>query len=320
MDKGTKVVPVRQSAGHVLAHDITEIRRGEFKGRAFKKGHVVTEQDIEHLERLGKEHLFLLDIGDDELHENDAALLMANALTHGQTSGVSFDAEPKEGKITLVAQIDGLFKVNIDALMEFNMLGEVMCATLHTNTVVSKGQTVGGVRAIPLVIKKELIDKAVNECQRAPVLLSVLGMRRPKAGVVITGNEVYTGKIRDTFLPVVREKIRQCNGVIIGQYLAPDDKGFIAQRLMELAAGGADILITTGGLSVDPDDVTSAAVAGLPVTDVLYGTAVLPGAMFMIAYMKKPGDGDALIPILCLPACGMYHKITVFDLILPRVL
>ncbi|MBF0488918.1 MAG: molybdopterin-binding protein [Nitrospirae bacterium] len=313
MDKGTKVVPVRQSAGLVLAHDITEIRQGEFKGRAFKKGHVVTDEDIEHLERLGKEHLFLLDIGDDELHENDAALLMANALTNNQASGVSFDAEPKEGKITLVAQIDGLFKVNKDALMGFNMLGEVMCATLHTNTVVAKGQTVGGVRAVPLVVKKELINKAVNECQHAPVL-SVLGMRRPKAGIVITGNEVYTGKIRDAFLPVVREKIRRCNGVIVGQYFAPDDKEFIAQKLMELAAGGANLLITTGGLSVDPDDVTSAAVRSLPVTDVLYGTAVLPGAMFMIAYM------NGLIPILCIPACGMYHKITVFDLILPRVL
>ncbi|MBF0458327.1 MAG: molybdopterin-binding protein [Nitrospirae bacterium] len=329
--KGIRVVPARNSAGLVLAHDITEVRQGEFKGRAFKKGHVVTEQDIEHLERLGKENLYLLDIGADELHENDAALSLAKALTGNQTSGVSFDPEPKEGKITLVAQIDGLFKVDKDALFEFNMLGDVMCATLHTNTVVTIGQIVGGVRAIPLVVKKELIGRAVSAISDTALskdtlegqpraVLSVLGLRRPKAGVVITGNEVFTGKIQDSFLPVVRNKIRQYNGVIVGQHFAPDDEGFIAERLMALAAGGADLLITTGGLSVDPDDVTSAAVRSLPVMDVFYGTAVLPGAMFMIAYMKKPGDSADLIPILCMPACGMYHKITVFDLLLPRVL
>ncbi|MEO5361086.1 MAG: molybdopterin-binding protein [Nitrospirota bacterium] len=324
MGKGTKIVPVSQALGLVLAHDITEIRPGEFKGRAFKKGHVVTDQDIEHLQRLGKENLFLLDIAEDELHENDAALAMANALTRGSTSGVSFDPEPKEGKITLIAEIDGLFKVNKDALLQFNMLGDVMCATLHTNSVVTKGQTVGGVRAIPLVVKKEIIERALNAALnkdtgdgKAP--LSVLGMRRPKVGVVITGSEVYTGKIQDSFLPVVRNKIKQFNGLIVGQYFAPDDEVFIAGKLTELAAGGADLLITTGGLSVDPDDVTSAAVRRLPVTDVFYGTAVLPGAMFLIAYMKKP-TGDGLIPILCMPACGMYHKITVFDLLLPRVL
>ncbi len=323
---GIKIVPVRQAVGLVLAHDITEIRQGEFKGRAFKKGHIVTEQDIDHLERLGKEHLYLLDIRDDELHENDAALALATALTGNQTGGVSFRAEPKEGKITLAAQRDGLFKVNKEALLGFNMVGEVMCATLHTNTVVAKGQTVGGVRAIPLVIKKDLVDMAVNaaldstpEGKRTPVL-TVKEMRRPKAGVVITGNEVYTGKIQDSFLPVARNKIKQFNGAIVGQYFAPDDEVFIAERLMELAAQGADLLITTGGLSVDPDDVTAAAVRRLPVTDVFYGTAVLPGAMFLIAYMKRPGDGDGLIPILCMPACGMYHKITVFDMVLPRVL
>lgn len=321
MGKGTKIVPVSQAVGLVLAHDITEIRPGEFKGRAFKRGHVVTEQDIEHLQRLGKENLFLLDIEEDELHENDAALAMANALTRGRKSGVSFDPEPKEGKITLIAEIDGLFKVNKDALLQFNMLGDVMCATLHTNSVVTKGQTVGGVRAIPLVVKKDIIEKAVNAANAADgqAPLSVLGMRRPKVGVVITGNEVYTGKIQDSFLPVVRNKIKQFNGLIVGQYFTPDDEAFIAGKLTELAAGGADLLITTGGLSVDPDDVTSAAVRRLPVTDVFYGTAVLPGAMFLIAYMEKP-TGGGLIPILCMPACGMYHKITVFDLLLPRVL
>ncbi|MCG6553828.1 MAG: molybdopterin-binding protein [Candidatus Magnetominusculus sp. LBB02] len=323
MNKGQKVVPVQEAVGLILAHDITEVRPGEFKGRAFKKGHIVTEQDIEHLLRLGKEHLYLLEIADDELHENDAALLMANALTNNQAGGVSFEPEPKEGKITLIAGRDGLFKVNKDALMAFNMLGEVMCATLHTNTVVAKGQTVGGVRTIPLLVKKALIDMAlnavINQDGHHQPALSVLAVRAPKAGVVITGSEVYTGKIQDSFLPVVRKKINRFNGVIIGQYFAPDDETFIAERLMELAHQGADLLITTGGLSVDPDDVTSSAIARLPVTDVFYGTAVLPGAMFLIAYMKRPGSDDT-IPILCMPACGMYHKITVFDLLLPRVL
>lgn len=323
---GTKAIPVQEAVGTVLAHDITEIRPGEFKGRAFKKGHVIREEDVCHLQRLGKEHLFVLSIAEDEMHENDAAYALAKAL---MGEGVKIKGEPKEGKIDIIAERDGLLNINREALLAFNMLGEVMCATLHDNTVVKKGQTVAGTRAIPLVVKKQIVKEAVAICEKvrsaAPPqpplakggirgrVVEVRELRKPRAGVVITGNEVYHGRVKDAFAPVITKKIEEFGGELVGVYYAPDDQAFITDRLRELLNAGANLLITTGGMSVDPDDVTRFAIRDLGAADITYGSAVLPGAMFLVAYIGE-------VPILGIPACGMYAKTTIFDLVLPRVL
>jgi molybdenum cofactor synthesis domain-containing protein len=331
-----KTIPVNQAIGTVLAHDITEIRPGEFKGRAFKKGHVIREEDVCYLQRLGKEHLFVLQVAEDEMHENEAAYAIAKALMGG---GVAIKGEPKEGKIDIVAEQDGLLKIDRDALLSFNMLGEVMCATLHDNTVVKKGQTVAGTRAIPLVVKKNVVQAAVDIGDKARSIIQVRKIKKPKVGVVITGNEVYHGRIKDAFAPVITKKIEEVGGELVGVYYAPDDKAFIVDRLRELLKAGADLLITTGGMSVDPDDVTRFAIKELGAGDIIYGSAVLPGAMFLIAYLENVECGmrnaelesEAIraelrtpnsepIPILGIPACGMYAKTTIFDLVLPRVL
>jgi molybdenum cofactor synthesis domain-containing protein len=346
---GTKKLAVAEAVGTVLAHDITEIRPGEFKGRAFKKGHIIREEDVCHLQRLGKENLFVLNIAEDEMHEDEAAYVLANAL---MGEGVKIKGEPKEGKINIVAETDGLLKINRDALLAFNMLGDVMCATIHSNTVVKKGQTVAGTRAIPLVVKKTTVEEAVRICERARKngspevqkagILEIKEIRKPKAGVVITGNEVYYGKIKDAFAPIIKSKIEAIGGELVGTYYAPDDESFIEARLRELINAGADLLITTGGMSVDPDDVTRFAIRSLGVTDITYGSAVLPGAMFLVGYVKKVQSSKfkvqsqetvtqnnniehgtlnlELIPILGIPACGMYAKTTIFDLLLPRIL
>lgn len=311
----TTKIPVQESVGTVLAHDITEIRPGEFKGRAFKKGHIIREEDVCRLQRLGKENLFVLNIAEDEMHEDDAAYVLANALIG---EGVNIKGEPKEGKINIIATRDGLLKINKDALLEFNMLGDIMCATLHNNTLVQKGQSVGGTRAIPLIVKKDVVRAAVNIGNKAGKIIHVREIRQPKTGIVITGNEVYYGKIKDAFAPVITNKIHAVGGEIVGVYYAPDDESFIEARLKELINAGADLLITTGGMSVDPDDVTRFAVRNIGATDLTYGSAVLPGAMFLVAYLDM--DGQSSIPILGIPACGMYAKKTIFDLILPRVL
>lgn len=323
-------ISVTEAVGTVLAHDVTEIRPGEFKGRAFRKGHIIKEEDVCHLQRLGRDHLFVLSIADDEMHEDDAAYILANAL---MGEGVKIKGEPKEGKINIVAERDGLLKINIDALLEFNMLGDVMCATLHSNTVVKKGQTVAGTRAIPLIVKKDIVTSAVRIGGNSGKIIQVSAIRKPKAGVVITGNEVYYGRIKDAFAPIIESKIETIGGEIIGTYYAPDDEAFIEARLRELINAGADLLITTGGMSVDPDDVTRFAIKNLGATEITYGTAVLPGAMFLVAFIEKGGWGlgvgvneepnpnpRSTIPILGIPACGMYAKTTIFDLILPRIL
>jgi molybdenum cofactor synthesis domain-containing protein len=307
---GVRTIPVHDAVGMVLAHDITEIKKDEFKGRAFRKGHVVTQGDIDRLRKLGKDHLFVLTLGDDEMHEDDAAYAVASAL---MGKGVVIEGEPKEGKINFIAAMDGIVKINKDALTRFNMAGEVMCATLHNNTVVKKGRVVGGTRAIPLVIKKRIIDEVTTAAKEAGGILEVKEMRKPKAGVVITGNEVYYGRIKDAFAPIITKKIEEIGGEITGIYYAPDNEDFIEARLRDLMEAGADLLITTGGMSVDPDDVTRFAVRRLGADFITYGSAVLPGAMFLVAWLGE-------IPVLGIPACGMYHRTTVFDLILPRVL
>jgi molybdenum cofactor synthesis domain-containing protein len=320
---GRKTIPVTEAVGTVLAHDITEIRQNEFKGRAFKKGHVVREEDVCRLQRLGKEHLFVLSIGGDEMHEDDAAHALAAAL---MGEGVAIRGEPKEGKITIVAEKDGLLRINKESLLQFNMTGEVMCATLHDNTLVRKGQVVAGTRAIPLVVKKEAVTAAVDAAGQGEKTIRVKELRKPRAGIVITGNEVYYGKIEDAFAPVIADKIKSFGGEVVGLYYAPDEESFIESRLRELIDAGADLLVTTGGMSVDPDDVTRFAIRRLGVEDMIYGSAVLPGAMFLVAYLTPPdpplvkGGKGGMIPILGIPACGMYAKATVFDLVLPRIL
>ena len=295
-----KTIPVTRAVGTVLAHDITEIRPGEFKGRAFKKGHLIREEDVCHLQRLGKEHLYVLQVAEDEMHENDAAHALAAAL---MGEGVAIKDEPREGKIDIVAVRDGLLKIDGDALLAFNMLGEVMAATLHTNTLVKKGQIVAGTRAIPLVVKKAVVDAAAAIAERSGKIIGVREIRKPKVGVVITGNEVYTGKIKDAFAPVITKKMEDIGGEMVGVYYAPDDKAFIVDRLRELLKAGADLLITTGGMSVDPDDVTRFAIRKLGATDVTYGSAVLPGAMFLVARLKGRY-------ILGAPACVYFNTRT----------
>ncbi len=327
-----RTIPITEAVGLVLAHDVTEIRKGEFKGRAFRKGHVIRHDDILRLQRIGKDHLFVLTIGADEMHEDGASVILARAL---MGEGVSIQGEPKEGKVKLVAARDGLLTIDRDALLQFNLLGDVICGTLHGNTVVKKDRVVAETKAVPLVVKRTVIDRAVSIAGNTGII-AVKEIRKPKAGVVITGNEVYHGRVKDSFAQIITEKIEAFGGEIIGTIFAPDDKVIIVQRLRELLAAGADLLITTGGMSVDPDDVTRFAVRDLGATDLVYGSPVLPGAMLLVAYLEsgqgskdKGKENDTHdpgpmtrdpIPILGVPACGMYHKTTILDLVLPRVL
>jgi len=303
-------IPVEQAVGMVLPHDITEIVKDEFKGRAFKKGHIIREEDIDHLKRLGKEHIYVLQLGPEEIHENEAALILAEALSG---PGSTLSKEPVEGKIALNAERDGLLKVNEDALQQFNMLGEVMCATLQTNTPVKKGENIAATRLIPLVSQRALVEKAAGIAKEASPVIEVKALRQARAGLVITGNEVFSGRIEDKFEKVLRDKLDAIGSEVISVSFAPDDIEAIGEAITTALEKGADLIVTSGGMSVDPDDVTRLGIARAGASDCYYGTPVLPGAMFLSG---RIGD----VPVLGLPACGMFHKITVFDLILPRIL
>ncbi len=304
-------IRVEDAIGTVLAHDITEIKANrEFKGRAFKKGHIVTPDDIARLLNLGKENLFVLKIEEGEVHENDAAERIARAIA-GQ--GVRFSDEVKEGKVSIFAACDGLLRVNVGALEQLNLLGDVMCATRHTNSLVKKNDLLAGTRAIPLVIKRSIVEHAEAIPRNMGKIIEVLPLRSVKVGLIVTGNEVYRGRIKDAFEPVIRKKIHGIGSELIKVVFVPDDEYRIAETIGELIGIGAQLIVTTGGMSVDPDDVTPTAIKKAGANITAYGSAVLPGAMFMMAYLGN-------IPIMGVPACGMYHKTTIFDLILPRVL
>lgn len=310
MTRMNKTVDVDNAVGMVLAHDITEIRRGEFKGRAFKKGHVVRPEDVEHLKRLGKDHLYVLDIQPGFMHEDDAASLMAPAFCG---EGVVGAGEPREGKIELVARYNGLLKVDVAALTTVNLLGEIMCASRHTNTVVEEGMVVAATRAIPLVVASEPVEKAVAISRKCGGLFQVLPFRKSRAGLIVTGTEVYEGRVEDKFEAVFRKKINDIGSEVFGVAFVPDDPGRIEQEIRKFLGEGADLILTSGGMSVDPDDVTRQGIRQVGGEIALYGAPVLPGAMFMLSYVNG-------VPILGVPACGMYHSITILDLVLPRVL
>jgi hypothetical protein len=306
-----QVVEIENAVGYPLAHDITEIVPGEFKGPAFLKGHILRGNDLDHLRRLGKNHLYILKPEQDEMHEDEAAVELANALCGG---GVAWRGAPREGKIALKATRDGILKVDVEALMQFNLQGDVMCATRHTNTLVKRGDKVAATRAIPLVVARRIVERAVQAAdQSATGVLRVTPLAKARAGVMITGDEVYSGRIQDRFEPIIRRKVAEMGGEIIDLVFLPDDDERIANAATAMVASGANLIISTGGMSVDPDDRSRHALKRAGAVDMVYGSPVLPGAMFMVAYLGA-------VPVLGIPACGMYAARTVLDLILPRVL
>ena len=305
-----KKIKVQDAVGTELAHDITEIRPGEFKGPAFRMGHNVCEDDICNLQKLGKNHLYVIQMEEEDIHENQAAAILAKGLAG---DGVYWNNDPKEGKIGLHAKTDGLLSINTETLTAFNMIDEVMCATLHNNTLVKKDELVGATRAIPLVMKRLPIDNAHDIAQQAGGVISVRTLRKASVALVITGNEIFNGLIEDRFQPVLSNKITKLGSHVLSTEFAPDDPLIIQQTIEHAISNGCDLILLSGGMSVDPDDVTRKGIELAGAVDIHYGAAVLPGAMFMTASLNG-------VPILGIPACGLYHDATVLDLILPRIL
>ena len=307
-----KCVKTQDAVGHVLCHDITQIIKDVKKGTAFRKGHIVTEEDIPVLLSLGKDNLYIWEKTEGILHENEAAEYLRDICMNENM----IQSEVKEGKIELIAEIDGLLKIDVDKLRAVNSLGEMMIATRHTNTTVKKGDKLVGTRIIPLLIEQEKMEKAKEVAGDRPIL-SLIPFKKKKVGIVTTGNEVFYGRIKDTFGPVVAEKVKEFGAYVIGQTIVNDDMEKITKAVEEFIEQGADMVLCTGGMSVDPDDKTPGAIKNTGARIVSYGAPVLPGAMMLLAYYEK--DGREL-PIVGLPGCVMYAKRTVFDLVLPRLM
>ncbi len=305
-----RLIKVEDSVGSILAHDVTEIRPGEFKGPRFKKGHMISQSDVSRLARLGKRYLYALEMSPEEMHEDEAAQAMAQALAG---PGVTYNPAPSEGKINLVAAHDGLLKVNVEALTQFNLLEGLMCASRHTNSVVRAGETVAGTRAIPLVVRRELVAEGVAIAEAVGGIFTVKTMAQPKTALIVTGQEVYEGLIQDKFVPVMKPKLESYHCPVVRVVFAPDDADYIADAIRDVISEGVGLIVATGGMSVDPDDVTRIGVKKAGANALVYGSPILPGAMLLLSEV-------ASTPVIGVPACALYYRATVFDVVLPRVL
>jgi len=302
-----QIIDVSQAVGMVLGQDLTRIVPGEFKGVAFKKGHIIAVEDIPMLRSMGKNNIYVMEIQPGDIHENDGA----NQLAHLAAQHELLFTEPAEGKVSMKAQCRGVLKIDECRLLEVNMLDGVALSTLHNDSPVQAGELVASAKIIPLTIPQRTMNEAQGICATEP-LIRVIPLGVKTAGLIITGNEVYHGIIEDKFAGVITKKFAGLGSEITKTIILPDDADLIAENIKILAQDN-DIVIVTGGMSVDPDDVTPVGVRETGAEVVVYGTPVLPGAMCMVAYLGE-------VAILGIPACGMFSKITVLDVILPKVL
>ncbi len=304
-----QTVEVQNSVGKMICHDITKVTRGEFKDAIFRKGHIVQPDDIPVLLKIGKENLYIMELDSGDIHEDIAGIRLGTAVAG---NGIYWRG-PKESKVSLYAEYDGLLKINVDALEAINDLPDVILSTLHNNSVVKKDDLLAGTKVIPLVVPEETVAVAENICREAGWVTEVVPFKSLKAGLVITGNEVYKQRIRDGFGPVIKEKMQVFGQDVLRIDYAPDDCEDISSKIKKMVDDGAGLVMVTGGMSVDPDDVTPKAISLTGAEVIRYGAPVMPGAMFMLAYLNN-------VPVMGVPAFGMFFKTTIVDILLPRIL
>ncbi|ADL12012.1 molybdopterin-binding protein [Acetohalobium arabaticum] len=303
-----KEIPVEEAVGRVVAHDMTQIIPQEFKGARFQKGDVIDSKDISTLKDMGKEHIYVLSLDEGTIHEDDAACQIAKKVV-GKNIVLS---EANEGKINLKAEQKGILKVDKDLLLDVNSIDEILITSSHDNIFLQAGDSLAGVRINPLTIEERKL-KQFEAILGDQNLFGIEPFVDKKVGVVVTGNEVYSGRIEDEFVPTLQRKFKRWGGELLDSIIVPDEVDEITEALSNLKESGAEVLITGGGMSVDPDDLTPKGIRNTGAEIVKYGVPVLPGNKLMLAYW----DG---IPVLGLPACVIFEEITVFDLIYPRLL
>ena len=307
-------VPVADAVGHRTLHDMTRIVPGESKGVEFEKGHAISGGDVCRLQYMGRAHVYLeQDTPEGYVHENEAALAFAGLMAG---ENVAHDETPREGKINFRAAVTGVFQLDRERLEAFNLVPDVMAAARHHGVLAEAGKGLAGARAIPLLLSAENFRKAKAVLAAGP-LFRVAPLRPTKVGVLVTGTEVFQGLIEDRFAPIIRDKVERLGSSVVAVRIVPDEAERIAASVAELLAAGAELIVTTAGLSVDPDDVTRKGLVQAGLTDMLYGAPLLPGAMTLLGRLASPAG---VAQVMGVPACALFHKATSFDILLPRVL
>jgi molybdenum cofactor synthesis domain-containing protein len=304
-----KKIWIEDAIGMVLGHDCTQIIPGKYKGPRFRRGHLIRKEDIPEFLKIGKEHVYVMDLKSGILHEDEAALRLGKAFSGGniKTTG------PSEGKVTFHSGINGVLKINLPLLHRINLTRGIILSTLHRYTPCLPDAAVGATRIISLTAPKKQIQKVESWCEEEGPVLEILPYRKRDVGVVVTGNELFKGRTEDRFDDRVGKKITDFGSRVVRKQLVPDDAYQISEALAKFKSEPVDLILVTGGLSVDPDDVTRAGIKKAGTKIVFYGTPILPGAMFLYGRLGEK-------PVLGLPACVFYHKTTLFDVIFPRIL
>ena len=304
-----KKVRVEEAIGMTLAHDLTKVVPGGFKGPAFRRGHIITKDDIPELLSIGKEHVFVLTLTKSQIHEEEAAIRIAKAVM-GQ--GL-IQSAPSEGRVNLKTIAAGLIKINVPALDEINLLGDIIIATVHNNTVCKEGVTVAGTRIIQLFTSEDKLTKMEQIARKNQPVITLIPMKLKNIGLIVTGNEVFKGLIKDGFSPILHKKIEALGCTVNNEAIVPDDPDVIAQTIRTFQTNGSEVILCCSGMSVDPDDVTPEGIRKSGAEVRFYGLPVLPGAMFLYA---KSGNTH----ILGVPACVLHASSTAFDALFPIVL
>ena len=301
-------IKVEEAIGMKLCHDITKVVPGEFKGRLFARGHVIRPEDVEELKNIGKEYIYIWEEEEGQVHEDEAAIRISDAMAGLNTV---LDA-PKEGKVLVTSGKKGLFKINSKLLRQINSIEQVTVPTIPNNYRVEKGQKLAAVRVIPLIIQEDKIKEVEALCSANEPVFEVKEYEKLKVGFIITGNEVYHGRVEDKFVPVLQRKMNYFNAEIIGRIFCPDNLKEIETAIRQHKEDGAELIVLTGGMSVDPDDLTPGAIKNTATELVTYGVPAQPGNMFMMAYSDD-------IPVIGVPGAAIYYKTTILDIVLPRI-
>jgi len=304
-----KKIRIEDAVGMMLGHDVTQIIPGEYKGPRFKRGHKIRKEDIPEFLKIGKEHVFVMELKPGIIHEDDAALRLGKAFSgkNIKTTG------PSEGKVTFYSKIKGLLQINLPLLHRINLSKNIILSTIHRHTPCTPGMAVGATRIISLTSSEREIEKVENWCEKYGAIIEVLPYRKLNVGVIITGNEIFHGRIKNGFDNSVGKKISNFGSKVVKKIIVPDDINQISKALLELRPDSIDLILVTGGLSVDPDDVTRAGIKKAGAKIIFYGTPILPGAMFLYGMLGEK-------PVLGLPACVFHHNATLFDIIFSRIL
>ena len=311
--EGLRAVAVEEAVGKSALHDMTQILPRESKGAAFRAGQTFEAGDLCRLQQMGRSQVYVQESalpGEEWVHENEAVLAFAQRMAG---SGVRFETPPHEGKINFLAERSGLLCLDRDQLLRFNLAPEVMCASRHDAVLVEKDKPFAGCRAIPLYLSRESFSRAVSALDTENPLFRVDPLKAADIGILVTGTEVYLGLIEDKFQPIIADKVEKLGSSVRQSAVVPDDKAAIAEQVQSMIEAGVDVIITTAGLSVDPDDQTRQGLLQAGLEDILYGAPILPGAMTLVGSIDQTR-------VLGVPACALFFKTTSLDLLLPRLL